>query len=102
MSTFFGDSIYEHPVVKRLRQQVQELERQKEDLKKLNSQVEIEWMRTSDELSKTKESLDLERRSYDSVSEIARKYRAEIIKFNNLSPIQKMFYHFDISSWFIK
>ena len=102
MSTFFGDSIYEHPVVKRLRQQVQELERQKEDLKKLNSQVEIEWMRTSAELSKTKESLVLERGSYDSVSEIARKYRAEIIKFNNLSPIQKMFYHFDISSWFIK
>ena len=102
MSTFFGDSIYEHPVVKRLRQQVQELERQKEDLKKLNSQIEIEWMRTSAELSKTKESLDLERSSYDSVSEIARKYRAEIIKFNNLSPIQKMFYHFDISSWFIK
>ena len=102
MSTFFGDSIYEHPVVKRLRQQVQDLERQKEDLKKLNSQVEIEWMRTSAELSKTKESLVLERGSYDSVSEIARKYRAEIIKFNNLSPIQKMFYHFDISSWFIK
>ena len=96
MSTFFGDSIYEHPVVKRLRQQVQDLERQKEDLKKLNSQVEIEWMRTSAELSKTKESLVLERGSYDSVSEIARKYRAEIIKFNNLSPIQKMFYHFDI------
>ena len=102
MSTFFGDSIYEHPVVKRLRQQVQELERQKEDLKKLNSQIEIEWMRTSAELSKAKESLDLERSSYDSVSELARKYRDEIIKFNKLSPIQKMFYHFDISSWFIK
>lgn len=96
MNRYFSESMLEHPEMNRLRAKISDLERQLKELEKLKTSLETEWMSTAKELSETKESLSLERFSYDSVSRVARRLNDQIVKFNKLNPIQKMFYHFDI------
>lgn len=109
MSTFFGDSIYEHPVVKRLRQQVQDLEKENAELKnelpKLLGEVNRleNWYYSS--LSSQRNWIERATKAeaeWLKNERLVKELEQQMEKFNHLSPIQKMFYHFDISSWFIK
>ena len=103
MSTFFGDSIYEHPVVKRLRQQVSELEKE-------NAELKNERHKQLDEVNRLENwyygSLSSERNWIDRATKaeaewlknerLVKELEQQMEKFNHLSPIRKMFYHFDI------
>ena len=96
MSTFFGDSIYEHPVVKRLRQQVQELERDNESLRKKNGEIAQQLDRaieyTKNEHYRASEAEAKLRSAEEKIAD----YEDEMEIFNKQSIFYKMFYHFDI------
>lgn len=103
MSTFFGDSIYEHPVVKRLRQQVQELEKE-------NAELKNERHKQLDEVNRLENwyygALSSQRNWIDRATKaeaewlknerLVKQLEQQMEKFNNLSPIRKMCYHFNL------
>lgn len=103
MNRYFSESIFEHPVVKRLHQRVLELEKENEELKDDLSKQLVEVRRLENwyegAQSSSKEWLD---RATEAEAGFLKKTREveclkkQLKEFNNLSPIQKMFYHFDI------